>query len=75
MSFINFQSFDPLSWKQRENKPCAVSKDVYHPNTNTLTKNWADMWDFANSVKRGWSDLNVFIVDLGATYNVLLVKQ
>ena len=45
----------PFSRKQRENKTCAVSKYVYHPNTNTFTKNWADMWDFANFVKSGWS--------------------
>ena len=45
------------SRKQRENKTFAVSKYVYHPNTYTFTKNWAGMWDFANFVKSGWSDL------------------
>ena len=49
----------PFSRKQRENKTCAVWKYVYHStDTYTLRKNWEDMWDFADFVKSGWSDLN-----------------
>ena len=46
-----------FSSKKKGNKTCAVSKYVYHPNANTVTKNLADMSDFANFVKSGWSDL------------------
>ena len=33
----------PFLGNKKENKTCAVSKYVYHPDTNTLTKNGADM--------------------------------
>ena len=52
MSFINSQSFDPLFSETKGKQTCGVSKYVYHPNTYTLKKNWTDMWDFANFVKR-----------------------
>ena len=52
-----FSEFWPyFSRNLRENKTCAVLKYVYNPYTYILTKNWADIWHFANFVKSGWSD-------------------
>ena len=52
-----FLEFDLLFLETKGKETCADPKYVYHPYTYTLTKNWADMWDFANFVKSGWIDL------------------
>ena len=55
MSFINSQSFDPLLSKTKGEKLAGSQHTCVPP--YTLTKNRADMWDFSNFVRSGWSDL------------------
>ena len=58
MSFINFQSFDPLFLQNKgKTETCGVSKYLHHPNTLLRKTKQISEILLSNFVKSGWSDL------------------